>query len=595
MLFQARGHSLSGLAAFLVVVCGLLFPPLFSQPSYENYHLVWSDEFDGNGLPDTKNWNYEKGCSVRNSELQNYTEKRLENAHVEEGFLTIEARKESMGGCDYTAASLITRGKQEFQYGLFEMRAKIDVRKGSWPAFWTLGVSEEWPSNGEIDIMEYYNSQLHANVAWGTDTRWQAHWDSQTKAVSSSFSDDFHIWRMLWTEDSIKLYVDDFLQNTTALSQTINGSLATLKNPFRQKVYIVINQAVGANGGDPSGTAFPVKFIVDYVRVYQEGSDTTPPAIAAVSASSDGSVRVVYTERVEKKSAETIGNYTVNNGAVTIIAAVLEGDGRTAVLSTAPLAIGSEVQVTVKGIRDNAAVPNLLTSAMKTAVVVRESTRLTGTVVGNGTPWNGTSGVGYENVLDGLTSTYADCTGDVVWAGYDFGTDSNVVITSVRYWPRSGYADRMAGRTVEVSMDGIIWKNILTIAAAPPEETFTTADVADAPSARFVRYNGSGGYLNAAEVEFWGYRESAVPIRRKRNTEAEQLSIGSYKAVASLKLFSVNGVLLLNMPLQGKTDVPTTLQKIAVKEKSAARGVHIAVLEDAAHREVGRFLLQYPW
>lgn len=192
-------------------IFAVLISPLFSQPSYDNYKLVWSDEFDGSGLPNSSNWGYEEGY-VRNDELQYYTRQREENVRMEDGFLVIEARRDNWNGHEYTSSSLYSRGKREFQYGIFEMRAKIDVRQGSWPAFWTLGVNGEWPSNGEVDIMEYYAGKLHANVAWGTETRWQGAWDSETKAVGSDFANDFHIWRMKWTKDVIELYVDDFLQ-----------------------------------------------------------------------------------------------------------------------------------------------------------------------------------------------------------------------------------------------------------------------------------------------------------------------------------------------------------------------------------------------
>ena len=150
----------------------------------DDYCLVWSDEFNINGAPNTSNWRYEEGCSIRNGEAQFYTNNRRENARVENGNLIIEARRETMGTCGYTSASLITAGKVVHTYGRFEMRAKINISKGAWPAFWTLGQNGEWPSNGEIDIMEFYNNRIHANVAWGTETRWSAKWDSQNKLVS---------------------------------------------------------------------------------------------------------------------------------------------------------------------------------------------------------------------------------------------------------------------------------------------------------------------------------------------------------------------------------------------------------------------------
>jgi len=173
---------------------------------------------------------------------------------------------------EYTSASLITAGLQTFQYGRFEMRARINTDKGMWPAFWTLGVSGEWPSNGEIDIMEYYGGNILANVAWGTSTRWVAKWDSSTKAVSSfgdpEWSKKFHVWRMDWDDQTIALFVDDLQMNTTSLSTAVNPDGTC---PFRQKHYIIVNLAIGGtNGGDPSNTTFPARYEIDYVRVYQK-------------------------------------------------------------------------------------------------------------------------------------------------------------------------------------------------------------------------------------------------------------------------------------------------------------------------------------
>jgi beta-glucanase (GH16 family) len=250
------------------------------------YRLVWSDEFDKDGPPDPKNWIFEQGF-VRNQELQWY---QPDNARCEKGMLVIEGRREKKpnprykAGSDrwqenrenieYTASSIQTRGLHSWKYGRFEMRARIDARAGLWPAFWTLGVDGEWPSNGEIDIMEFYRGKLLANVAWGTDRRWTAKWDSSATPLEQlggpDWSKEFHVWRMDWDEKSIRLYVDDRLLNETDLTQTINGN-AERKNPFHQPHYILLNLAIGGqNGGDPSKTEFPSRFEVDYARVYQK-------------------------------------------------------------------------------------------------------------------------------------------------------------------------------------------------------------------------------------------------------------------------------------------------------------------------------------
>lgn len=483
---------------------GAHLPSLVAQPSYENYSLVWSDEFDGTGLPDSKNWSYEEGY-VRNDELQYYTRQRLENAHMDSGFLTIEARKDNWNGNEYTAASLYSRGKREFQYGIFEMRAKIDVRQGSWPAFWTLGVSEEWPSNGEIDIMEYYAGNLHANVAWGTDTRWSAKWDSQTKAVNSNFAKDFHIWRMLWTEDKIELYVDDFLQNTTDLSTTINGSLAKLRNPFHQKAYIMLNQAIGSNGGNPSGTTFPVRYIIDYVRVYQEGIDTTAPSVIDAVASIGGTVSILFSEVLDKGSAENISNYSALNSSVTLTSAKLQNDGKIVVLSFIASSTVDKLDLTLKGIKDDAVPANALAQSSLSLDVGLLSKKLIGKLIGNGNPYNGNSNANYSAAVDGNTSTYADCTGDTVWVGYDFGIENEMIITDFRYYPRNGYADRMNGRSIEISTDSIKWKKLYVISQTPVDGAYSTSSVVHSEPVRYIRYNGTGGYLNVSEIEFFGY------------------------------------------------------------------------------------------
>ena len=571
---------------FLSLLLYLSGLQLYAQPSYENYELVWSDEFDEDGLPNPANWGYEKGCSVRNNELQYYAEARERNSRIEDGFLIIEAHRESMGGCDYTAVSLVTWGKREFQYGIFEMRAKIDVRKGSWPAFWTLGVSEEWPSNGEVDIMEYYNNALHANVAWGTDTRWEAKWDSETKPVNSAFAEEFHIWRMLWTEDVIELWVDDFLQNTTDLSTTINGSLATLRNPFHQKAAILVNQAVGSNGGDPSDTDFPIRYIVDYVRVYQEGSDTTPPHVTSVKGSAGGTILVFFSENVDKSSAETLANYSIASDTVTLTNAQLQSDKRTVAITATGLSVGDKHTITVQNINDDALPANTMAASTHECTVTPESKKLTGTIIGNGDPWNGRNDIGYEKALDGSTATYADCVDSPLWVGYDFGEGAQMVITEISYFPRDGYAERMNGRYFEISNDGETWKKLYTIPSIPPEGTFTTALIDDAPPVRFIRYNGSTQNLNVAEIEFWGYAISTGIIHKGK--DVYHLQNGSFlQPPLQLTYHTLDGKVLDRQTVDA---APSRLASILRKGNNpsikTASGVAVVTIEDACNRKI---------
>jgi beta-glucanase (GH16 family) len=272
-----------------LIVAGMLLAIPFTgkcqQDTTGGYKLVWADEFNKNGAPDAGNWKFESGF-VRNNEDQWYQE---QNATCRNGKLIIEAKrvrqpnpgynanstnwKQKRQFINYTSSSINTSGKHSFKYGRFIMRARISTDSGLWPAFWTLGVDKPWPSNGEIDIMEYYRHKLLANIACGTATPNKAKWYSNTKPIDSfkaNWSKKFHTWRMDWDASSISLYVDDLLLNHVDLKDLVNQDGSNF-NPFMQPHYILLNLAIGGdNGGDPSDTKFPKRYEIDYVRVYQK-------------------------------------------------------------------------------------------------------------------------------------------------------------------------------------------------------------------------------------------------------------------------------------------------------------------------------------
>lgn len=249
------------------------------------YRLVWADEFNNNGRPDSSKWKYEHGF-VRNNELQWY---QPENAFCENGNLVIEARRENKPNpvyeagskrwqknrerIQYTSSCIITDGKASWQYGRFEMRGRIDISQGIWPAWWTLGVHKPWPANGEIDMMEFYKGRLLANIAC-LGNNGGAEWYSNTYPVDSlggsAWAEKFHVWRMDWTKEYIALYVDDQLLNKVTSDKLVNKNGSGF-NPFQQPHYMLFDLAIGGiNGGDPSATVFPKRFEIDYVRVYQK-------------------------------------------------------------------------------------------------------------------------------------------------------------------------------------------------------------------------------------------------------------------------------------------------------------------------------------
>ena len=269
---------------------------ILTEDSGSRFTLVWSDEFNGSGSVDPSKWGYEHGF-VRNQELQWY---QSANAFQENGHLVIEGRRQTFANPDYvagsndwktnrqfvnyTSASLFTR--QRWQYSKIVVRAKVTNQPGTWPAIWTLGASCEWPSNGEVDIMEDYGGSILANFAWGTNTRWRPIWDSSIRSVSSlgaNWTDDFHIWELDWDENRMSIYLDGELLNDRPLSDTTNGSAACAgQNPFKQPHYLLLNLALGGSqGGSVDNLTFPTRYMVDYVRVYslqrEQGDQTSPP------------------------------------------------------------------------------------------------------------------------------------------------------------------------------------------------------------------------------------------------------------------------------------------------------------------------------
>jgi beta-glucanase (GH16 family) len=226
------------------------------------WKLVWADEFNYQGLPDAAKWDYEQGY-VRNNELQFYVKARLENSHVENGQLTIEAREDNYQGHAVTSASLITKGKASWTYGRIEMRAQIPTGKGSWPAFWTLGTNIDqvgWPACGEIDIME--------NVGFDPDTiHGTVHLSGVDKGGTFNASapyTGFHVYAVEWFADRLDFYYDSNKYFTYPKTGT-NG-------PFDKPQYLILNIAVGGSWGGRQGVdsgIYPLKMIVDYVRVYE--------------------------------------------------------------------------------------------------------------------------------------------------------------------------------------------------------------------------------------------------------------------------------------------------------------------------------------
>ena len=236
---------------------------------YVYTNLVWEDDFNTAGAPDSTKWTYDLGTTDifgnvgwGNQEAQSYTD-NAENVIVENGSLKITAKKE---GGDYTSARIKTQGLYDFTYGRVEVRAKLPSAQGTWPAIWMLGSNHPtvgWPSSGEVDIMEQRGNDK--SYVEGT-----CHWYNTAGANNASYgentpienpSTEFHLYTLEWTEDAIKIFLDDVqyyeLPNSVDL-------------PFNGNFYLILNVAMGGtNGGniDPAFTEDTME--IDYVKVFQ--------------------------------------------------------------------------------------------------------------------------------------------------------------------------------------------------------------------------------------------------------------------------------------------------------------------------------------
>lgn len=239
--------------------------------SYPGMRLVWRDEFNDAQL--SNDWVFDIGHGTEgwgNNELQYY---RRENVSLDGKYLAITARKETYNGAPYTSSRIKTEGRKSFKYGRIDIRAKTPKGQGIWPALWMLGSNFQtigWPYSGEIDIMELVgggpgkDNTVHGTLHYDNGGEYGT-FSGTYSLPSGIFADQFHVFSLIWDENSITWLVDDkefFTQDITDPSMS----------EFHQEYFLIFNVAVGGRwpGNPDSSTAFPQRMLVDYVRVFQK-------------------------------------------------------------------------------------------------------------------------------------------------------------------------------------------------------------------------------------------------------------------------------------------------------------------------------------
>ena len=265
----------------LLLLCSLILPSAAESavPEYDpdslNYELVWSDEFDTDGLPDPARWGYNTGGNGwGNGEQQYYMAQG--NATVENGILTIELREEKKDNSTYySSARMLTKNLGDWLYCKIEARAKLPSGRGTWPAIWMLPTDRvygDWPNSGEIDIMEH--------VGFDPDVVVQSlHTKKNNGGSCITLStpvpgarEDFHVYGMEWLPDRIIFSIDGEQTLTYEKPEPAEGEKAFNAWPFDQRMHLLINLAWGGSWGGREGTdknCLPARLEVDYVHVYQ--------------------------------------------------------------------------------------------------------------------------------------------------------------------------------------------------------------------------------------------------------------------------------------------------------------------------------------
>jgi beta-glucanase (GH16 family) len=240
--------------------------------------IVWSDEFDYPGKPDTTKWNYDlgdgcpDGCGWGNNELQYYTDDPR-NVRVENGKLIIEAHQDSSHNKSYTSTRIVSKGKGDWKYGRIEVMAKLPRGKGTWPAIWMLSTDWKyggWPASGEIDIMEhvgYDPGVIHGTIHTEAYNHLKGT-QKEGKIFIPDAQDQFHLYSVNWSSDKIEFLVDNKVYHTAT-----KGPDHDFKSwPFDERFHLIMNIAVGGNWGGKEGvdpSIWPQQMEIDYVRVYQ--------------------------------------------------------------------------------------------------------------------------------------------------------------------------------------------------------------------------------------------------------------------------------------------------------------------------------------
>lgn len=282
-----------------------------------DWHLVWSDEFDGSTL-DRSKWTLADDCfGGGNDERQCYTSRQA-NSLVHDGQLDIIARREDYRSPAFTAdqrhepgkgeaetskpftsARLATAGHAAWLYGYVEVRARLPQGQGTWPAIWMLPEDwsyGRWAKSGEIDIMEAVNlgepcadctdgaeDHVLGTIHFGGEPPRNRYIGDQIHLAGGG-RETWHTYAIEWSPGSITWFVDGKPYETRVGHEWHTLSSDRPGAPFDRRFHLILNLAIGGhlpegrNRGGVSEGGFPKVMSIDWVRVWQRDTPADPSA-----------------------------------------------------------------------------------------------------------------------------------------------------------------------------------------------------------------------------------------------------------------------------------------------------------------------------
>ncbi|MBD0384466.1 carbohydrate binding domain-containing protein [Paenibacillus sedimenti] len=337
------------------------------------WQLVWNDEFNGSTV-DAGKWNVQDTGTVYNNELEYYSPNNVSLAKDgDKNVLVLEAKKESHSGRNYTSGKLTSQKKGDWTYGKFEVRAKLPVQQGMWPAIWMMPTDEHnqygpWPGSGEIDIMELtgpvetdpanadvYPRRVQGTIHYGNPHEQQ--YNHYLLPQGQTFADDYHVFSVEWLPGKISWFVDGHkFHETSDWGSRGDGQAEyyTYPAPFDRPFYMILNLAVGGDmPGNPKGDFNSDKMYVDYVRVYKYNDLDKWPDVTGKRPESSGNSTP---QRAPMPDGNQIWNHKfdggTDNSGVPLMWQFLKnvnGDGNVSIVQDPVKGKAAKVEVTNAG------------------------------------------------------------------------------------------------------------------------------------------------------------------------------------------------------------------------------------------------------